>query len=147
MKKHDELVEEIRLLWCEECVDGPLHSETNRIYHEGWEKVCASGAEDLCRERARKVITLILSAVRDGRLDEELGVIGRWARSRSDPKKLGLQSWSVIMSRDKGATLFIALSGTSQRDPVGGKVEEASDTNIPRYCEHCGSEEHYTSEH
>lgn len=54
---NEELVEEIRLLWCEECADGPLHSEVDRIYSEGWEKACATGAEDLCRERARKVIT------------------------------------------------------------------------------------------
>lgn len=45
----------------------------------------------------------------DPELDRALGVVGRWMVSRASPKKLGLQSWSVDMSKDKGATTFIAL--------------------------------------
>ena len=66
MKKHDELVEEVRLLWCEECADGPLSYEYG--YDPEVDDPCATGCEDLCRERARKVVSLFVSAVRDGRL-------------------------------------------------------------------------------
>jgi len=62
MKKHDELVEETRLLWCEECINGPQRYD----YHPELGEACETGAEDFCNERARKCIALILSAVRDG---------------------------------------------------------------------------------
>ena len=65
MNEMDELVEEIRLLWCEECADGPLRSEYCE-YDGEWNKACATGAEDLCRERARKVVVRTFQAVRDG---------------------------------------------------------------------------------
>ena len=49
----------------------------------------------------------------------------------------------VIYSRQ-----WSPLSNWLDRDPVGGKEEEVLETeNIPRYCEHCGSDRHYTSEH
>ena len=152
-KKHDELVEAVRLLWCLECADGPLHSGVDRIYSEGWERVCATGAEELCRERARKVIALILSAVRDGRLNipgdiGELSV-GALRDITEDDLQFDFELWAWGRSMVKnGADIFIALTGTSKGELVGGKEEEVLETkNIPRYCEHCGSEEHYTSEH
>ena len=61
---------------------------------------------------AMAIVALTLSAVHNGL--EIPGEVGRWMPS----EKLGLQSWSVDMSKIEGARTFIALR------PLTGKKEE-----------------------
>ena len=137
MKKHDELVEEIASL-----------IKVVAIHRNHEVTQAAEGA-------AMAIITLTLSAVRDG-----LEIPGEVGRGKIQYAK-GLEELDQFQEMWDGELVvwkaphafhreyeFIALSGTSQGELVGGKEEEVLETkNIPRYCEHCGSEEHYTSEH
>lgn len=90
---NEELVKEIVRLHCEGCDfydsrDGCMEPElSERAY---------------CIPRAKKAIARILSAVRDGKLDEALGVVGRMSRDRFTGEWIG----NMV---HKGAMCFIAL--------------------------------------
>lgn len=112
-----ELIQELDTLMIRELYTGvstwdELDEEDRATVVEAWEKA----------------ITKMVSAVRDGRLDEELGVVGRHTEALGKMSGLvyrcsTLTEWEDEMAR-RGATTIIALSGTSQRDPVGGEEEE-----------------------
>jgi len=53
-----------------------------------------------------QIIRLVLSAVRDGRLDEELRVVGRWEWPKS--ANIENRDWMARMLHDDAST-FIAL--------------------------------------
>ena len=105
--KHDELVE-----------------ETGRLFDE-YERTCADGHYgqvelDQCRQDLSvQAITLILSAVRDGlELPDEVGRFDFHMKNWDT-----FEHW-VAQALHDDADTFIALSGTSQGDPVGGKEEK-----------------------
>ena len=108
MKKHDELVEEIaKKLWAIQAFPGATD----------WDRAI---------EKAESIVILILSAVRDGRLDEELGVAGR-AKGYADTKGYdsgfrGQADVELVIDEhdvskrgisDGDRLEFIVLSGTS----------------------------------
>lgn len=95
--KHDELVEEISEIW------EPWDNHGG--YCPGWVKL----------QRAKATIALILSAFHDGRLDEELGVVGR---GRAMFGRAGTIQSGWIEEPLQGPANYqefniIALSGTS----------------------------------
>lgn len=93
-KKHEELVEEI----AEILYGSTLYALTKR-------------------QSLDEAITLILSAVRDGRLDEELGVVGR---AKKDPSKPATWTVTVAALESLGATELSALRGTGKEEEKNG---------------------------
>ena len=98
----EELAEEIRKSWCKDCRDAVIDGDTMELL-DG----CETDSEAICAERVRQNIRLILSAVRDGRLDEALGVVGRavWAKEGDEDY---IYDW-VADVIENGARTFIAL--------------------------------------
>jgi|GEM_PF-3127027 len=95
----EKLIEEIRKEHCKTCL----------FLRSLAEDKCGASIER-CKKGINRDVTLVLSAVRDGRLDEELGVVGRTPyRAR-----VIWDEWVIKVLRD-GATEFIALSGRGQR--------------------------------
>lgn len=123
-KSDDEtqkLVEEIRLLWCEECSEGPLSYELG--YDPEVDGPCE--AKDLCTERARKVVTRTLQAVAGGM--PLIGEKGRWKWPTGDRPGEGYADWATRML-ETGDEMLIALSpagtGAVERKEGTGKEEE-----------------------
>jgi len=67
--RHDELVEEIRLLWCEECSEGPERCDYSPSLDD---EACGVGAEKECTERARKVIARVAKGPLPGELSRDV---------------------------------------------------------------------------
>ena len=107
-----ELVEEGRLLLCEECANGPSRSD----YYPALDNICEIGAEKECRERAKTLIVRTLSAARDG--EQKIpGEVGRWQWPTGDRPEEGYADWATRMLKT-GDETFIAL-----------RREEASDVS------------------
>ena len=123
-REMEKLVEEMRLVWCKDCGDGPSRYEYSPDLDDD---ACEGGIVTIkwCRERARECVTLILSAFRDGRLDEELGVIDRTTLVR---KKKGNRFWEatgfhpgfegleIRESQRSHQAILIALSGAGKEE-------------------------------
>ena len=87
-KKHQEFVEEIGAILYDDVISHP-------------------------KVKVRKVITLILSAVRDGL--ELPGEEGRWKWPTLEEPNEGIDRWTAEMLRT-GDEVFIALSGAGKEE-------------------------------